>query len=79
MDPATTVSSRTFWVQHIPWDYGVELYQEGDKIEVAFQPLPLANITASVEAVHNEPDQVPSKEEASQEPHPTFGTCFILM
>ena len=28
---------------------------------------------ASEKAVHNEPDQVPSKEEASQEPHPTFG------
>ena len=27
---------------------------------------------ASVKVVHNEPDQVPSKE-ASQEPHPTFG------
>ena len=28
---------------------------------------------ASVKVVYTEPDQVPLKEEASQEPHPTFG------
>ena len=39
---------------------------------MAFQPLPSADIMASVKVVHNELDQVPSKE-ASQEPHPTFG------
>ena len=33
----------------------------------------MAHIMASVEAVHNEPDKVPLKEEASPEPHPTFG------
>ena len=42
---------------------------------MAFQPLPMADIIAPVKVVHNEPEQVPSKEEASQEPHPTFGTC----
>ena len=62
-----------FWVEHLPGDYGVELHQERDEIEVAFQPLPLADITALVKVAHNEPDQVPSKEEPSQEPHPTFG------
>ena len=41
---------------------------------MAFQPLSLADIMASVKAVHDEPDQVPSKE-ASQEPPPTFGPC----
>ena len=60
-------------VKHIPWDYGVKLHQEGDKIEVAFQPLQLADITASVKLVHDEPDKMPSLEEASHEPHPTFG------
>ena len=40
---------------------------------MAFQPLPSADILASVKAVHNEPGQVPSKEETSQELHPTFG------
>ena len=54
------------------WDYGVEFHREGNKIEVVFQPLPMADIMASVKAVHNELDQVPSKE-ASTEPHPTFG------
>ena len=40
---------------------------------MAFQPLPLADITASVKVVYDEPDQVPSKEEASKEPCPIFG------
>ena len=66
------LAAEIFWVQHIPWDYGVELHQEGNKIEVAFQPLPLADIMALVKAVHDEPDQLPSKEEASQQPSPTF-------
>ena len=34
----------------------------------------MADILASVTVVHDEPDKVPSKEEASQEPHPTFGS-----
>ena len=67
------LAAEIFWVEHLPRDYGVELHQEGDNIEVAFQPLPLADIMASVKVVHNEPDQVPLKE-ASQEPHPTFGS-----
>ena len=58
------------WVEHLPLDYGVEFHQEGNKIEVAFQPLPMADIMASVKAVHDEPDQVSLKEEASLEPHP---------
>ena len=62
-----------FWVKHLPWDYGVKLHQEEENIEVAFQALPLAEIMASVKAVHDEPDQVPSKE-ASLEHHPTFGS-----
>ena len=41
----------------------MELHQEGDKIEVVFQPLPMADIMASVKVVHDEPDKVPSKEE----------------
>ena len=72
MDLAATVSSRIFWVQHIPWDYGVELHEEGDKMQAAFQPLPLADIMALVKVVHDEPGKASSKEEASQEPHPTF-------
>ena len=39
---------------------------------MAFQPLPPADIVATVKAVHNEPDTKPSKE-ISKEPHPTFG------
>ena len=49
-----------------------KVHQERQKTEVAFQPLPMADIMASVKAVHNELDKVPSKEEASKEPHPTF-------
>ena len=57
MDLATIVGSKNFWVQHIPWKYGIELHQEGDIIEVAFHPLPMADIMASVTVVHNEPDK----------------------
>ena len=65
------LAAEFFWVQHIPLGYGVELHQEGDKIEVVFQPFPMADIMASVKAIHNEPEKVPSKE-ASPEPYPTF-------
>ena len=53
---------------YVPWDYGVDFQHQGDKIEVAFQPIPLADIMANVKLVHNEPGTKPSDE-----PHPTFG------
>ena len=40
---------------------------------MAFQPIPMADIMATGEVVHNEPDKVPSKDEASEEPYHTFG------
>ena len=60
-------------MEHHPWDYGVELHEEGNKIEVAFQSLPMADIMGSVNAVHDKPDQVSLKEKASPDPHPTYG------
>ena len=48
------LTAEIFWVEHLPWEYGVELYHEGNNIEVAFQPLPLADIMASGKAVHDE-------------------------
>ena len=66
------LAADIFWVQHLPWDYGVELHQEGNNIEVAFHPVPLGDIIASMKVVHDEPEQMPSKE-ASQELCPTFG------
>ena len=66
------LAAKYFWVQHIPWDYRVGLHQDGDKMEVAFLPLPSADIMASVKVVYDKADKVPLKE-ASQEPHPTFG------
>ena len=68
------LAAEIYWAEHLPWDYGVELYQEGENIEVAFQPLPPADIMATVKVVHNEPDPMPSKE-ANKEPCPTFGPC----
>ena len=59
------LGAEIFGVQHITWDYGIELHQDGNKIEVAFQPLPTVENMALVKVVHNEPDKVPSKEEAS--------------
>ena len=41
---------------------------------MAFQPLPPADIMATVKAVHNEPDTKPLKE-VNKAPHPTFGSC----
>ena len=66
------LAAEIYWGEHLPWDYGVELHQEGENIEVAFQALPPADFMAIVKAVHNEPDPMPSKE-ANKEPHPTFG------
>ena len=65
------LAAEIYWVEHLSWDYGVELHQEGENIEVAFQPLPLADIMATGKVVHDEPDPLPSKE-ANKEPHPTF-------
>ena len=68
------LKADSLWVEHLLWDYGVELHQEGDKIEVAFQPLPLADIMVYVQMVHYEPGKASFKEEASQESYPTFGS-----
>ena len=68
------LAAEIYWVEHLPWDYGVEFHQEGENIEVAFQPLPPAGIMVIVKAVHHEPDTMPSKA-ANKEPHPTFRPC----
>ena len=65
------LAAEIYWVDHLPWDYGVELHQQGKSREVAFQPLPPADIVATVKAVHTEPDTKPSNE-SNKEPHPTF-------
>ena len=61
-----------YWVECLPWDYGVELHHEDENIELEFQPLPPADIMATVEVVHDEPDTKALKE-ANKEPHPKFG------
>ena len=68
------LAAEILWVEYLPRDYGVEFHQEGQKIEAVFQPIPMVDIMASVQVVHDEPGKMPSvQEEASQEPHPTFG------
>ena len=62
------LAAEIYVVEHLPWDYGVEFQHQGDNIEVAFQPMPLADIMAKVKSVHNELGAKPSAE-----PHPTFG------
>ena len=64
------LAAEIYWVEHLPWDYGVEFQQQGKNIEVAFQPIPPADIVAAVKSVHDEPGTKPSAE-----PHPTFGPC----
>ena len=68
------LAAENYWIEHLPWDYGVGLHQQGMNIEVAFQPLPLADIVTTVKVVHNEPDTKPSKE-IIKDAHPTFGPC----
>ena len=62
------LAAEIYAVEHLPWDYGVEFQHHGDNIEVAFQPIPPADIMATVKLVHDEPDVKPSAE-----PCPTFG------
>ena len=66
------LAAEIYLVKHLPWDYGVEFQHQGNNIEVAFQPLPLADIMATVKPVHDEPDIKPSTQNI-KEPHPTFG------
>ena len=66
------LAAEIYWVEHLSWDYGFELHHEGENIEVAFKPLPLADIITTVKAVHDEPDTNPLKE-ANIEPHLKFG------
>ena len=66
------LAAEIYWVEHLPWDYGVEFHQQGKSIEVAFQPLSPADIMVTVNAVHDKPDTKPSNE-ANKEPCPTFG------
>ena len=47
------LAAEIYWVEHLLWDFGVEFHQQGKSIEVAFQPIPLADIIATVKAVHN--------------------------
>ena len=62
------LAAEIYAVDHLPWDYRVEFQHHGDKIEVAFQPLPPADIIARVKSVPNEPGTKPSTQ-----PRPTFG------
>ena len=62
------LAAEMYVVEHLPWHYGVEFQHQGDNIEVAFQPIPPADIMATVKSVHNEPGTKPSAE-----PCPTFG------
>ena len=62
------LAAEIYWVEHLPWDYGVEFQQQEKNIEVTFQPIPLADIMATVKLVHDEPGT-----KTSAEPHPTFG------
>ena len=48
------LAAEIYSVEHL-WDYGVEFQHQGNNKEVAFQPIPLANIMATVKLVHDEP------------------------
>ena len=61
------LAAEIYLVEHLPWDYGVEFQHQGNNIEVAFRPIPPADIMATVKLVHNEPGTKPSTE-----PCPTF-------
>ena len=42
------LAAEIYTVEHLPWDYGVEFQHHGDSVEVAFQPIPPADIMATV-------------------------------
>ena len=54
------LAAEIYSVEHLPWDYGVEFQHHGDSVQVAFQPIPPADIMATVKLVHNEPGVKPS-------------------
>ena len=54
------LAAEIYWVEHLPWVYGVEFQQQGENIEVAFQPILPADIMATVKSVHYEPGTKPS-------------------
>ena len=58
---------------------GVEFHQEGKNIEVAFQPMPMAEIMAPLQVAHDESDHTPSvKGETHQQPHHIWILCQYL-
>ena len=72
------LAAEIYWVEHVPWDYGVEFHQQGKSIEVEFQPIPLVDIVATVKLVHNQPD-TKTPTETNKELCPTFGPHPIQM
>ena len=42
------LAAEIYLVEHLPLDYGVKFQHQGNNIEVAFQPIPLADIMATV-------------------------------
>ena len=64
------MAAEIYLVEYHPWDYGVEFQHQGNNIEVAFQPIPLTDIMATVKSVHDEPGTKPLAD-----PCPTFGPC----
>ena len=62
------LAAEIYVVEPLPWNYGVEFQHQGNNIEVTFQPIPPADIMATVKLVHNEPGT-----KQSAEPCPTFG------
>ena len=47
-------------------------------MEMALQPMPIAEIIPLLQGVYNDPDPMPYvKKEANQEPQPTFGPIPI--
>ena len=61
------LAAEIYVVEHLPWDYELEFQHQGNNIEVAFQPIPLADIMATVKSFHDEPGTKPSAESC-----PTF-------
>ena len=60
-----------YWVEHLPWDYGVEFQQQWKKYRGCISANTTADIMATEKSVHDESGTKPSAE-----PHPTFGPCL---
>ena len=70
------LAAEIFWVEHLLWDYRIGCDQNRQEREEVFQPMTTAEKMALPQSGHSEPvSKTSDKQEAKQQPDPTFGPC----